>query len=255
MIAICYQVVYVGGVMNKLTIKYLLYAIGCVFGIVAFGLYGAPFLGTSWLGLSGFEVLKSCSEIGNYISGGNPVLGPIITIALVLAFILTTDIMLCLIIMPVCYYLRKVGKLKKGTANPTSRKVILIIGSLLPLLVNSILLSRCDAVLGDGAIASGVLLFVGVICSTIAEFGFAKYEIKTEQGQADTTNNDTSNGVNTDKPSPQTAEKNNGTNIHEGNVSNDMGLKDQLVELKELLDMELISQEEYESKKKQLLGL
>ena len=233
--------------MDKKYLKVLLNSVGALLLTIAFFLYAAPFvslkLGSASNNISGFQLAFDFE--GEYC--GTEFGSLIILFSLALAFgsfigSVIGTIMSVLIVMGKELPKNKNAKqltLEQQKKNLLLTSTISIICSAIPLIINLCVVSITGysdnplAHVGGGAIASGILLIIGEGLVFFSNYftGFLPLNIVLEPNQ---------NKVESNEESSKKEEK---------------SITEQLQELNTLKEQGLISEEDYEAKKKQLLKL
>ena len=220
--------------MNKFVVKKILAGVGLLLGIIAIALFAAPFM-TNTINdatMSGFDIMK---ESNSLVNTGGVITTLFFTITLTIFFLIIAIVALA----------QKKPFAKKGAGITFSiiggivAFITLILDCITPEIVYVELPSIPSYIsVGGGAVASGLLLFMGVGVSAASLFLGEKRVVVTANTIATTAA--AAAAAATAANAASAAPKVDG---------------DQLKALKDLLDSGVITQEEFDAKKKELLGL
>ena len=234
--------------MSRDLMRKLLFIFGILLCAIAVILFATPFatvaIGSIRASVTGFAL------IGQLFKDNNMKLFGVFA-----SFIATLGITIVLIGELIMKGTNQVKK-EKGL-KPTTRLIMSLAAGLIPFILNFLVLYMTESEkssissIGGGAIASSILIISGILVFCITDIVF------DEQPKMDNSNTESIQiedrsqqsaiwkGVQEQKPEEDKSAE--GTTIS--------SLKKQLIELKELLELGLITQEEFDAKKKQLLGL
>lgn len=234
---------------NKQQIQFVLKAIAAIFGVIAIVLYTAPFATTSFTSASGFQIVFDFEK--NYVKSFiwplvNFILVVLIVIYLILCFIGELRVSLGNEkAIKNLEYLKKSIPLEKQKQNALVSLIFTISAGLFVLILDLCTLtttglsSNSYIHLGNGAIWSGLLILTSTILESIAEYlPYASLQVQNANFQNNT------NLVNKNNQCVITPEP-----------SAEKSIEEKLIELNSLKEKGLITEEEYQAKRKQILGL
>ena len=244
--------------MSRGLIQKLLFLGGVLLCAVATILFAAPFatveVGPIRASVTGFALIAQLFKDNNFKLFG-----------VFLSFLATLGITIVLIgefLMKSMPQVKQVGGLK-----PVNRLIIAFTCGLFPFILNFFVLHMTEsqnssvASIGGGAIASSILILVGIIVCCVADIAFDEQHAKDNSAYPAQTEVSNESILSKDNRQPSAVDKKEATHAYEqckcgGNPSKPINtLKEQLLELKELMELGLITQEEFDAIKQRILGL
>lgn len=225
---------------NKQLTQVVLKVMAASFGIIGFVLYTAPFASTSQASVSGFQIAFDFGH--KYVKSIFLPLVNFFIVVLIVIYLLLSMISQIMIFSGNERVRKNVESLYKDLPIEKCKQKALISSLLtsgaglivlildLCVLLNTGLSSNYYIHLGAGAVWSGLLVFFGTILESVAEY------LPYVSSQGNVVNKDNQPMVS----SQSTVEK---------------SIEEKLVELNSLKEKGLITEEEYQKKRKQILGL